>query len=173
MDGGFQSKTRSYDYSTLQLDLVAALEMTGLEYMRALTSGRVGARPSMGDTMNMSIPFDLEEGQARIEAEPADFLLNPLGSVHGGFAATILDSVIGVATHTALPKATGYTTAELKINFTRAIRPDTGRLRAEGRVIHVGRQMVTAEGRLTGIADGKLYAHGSATSFLFPLARKG
>ena len=167
------TKSRSYSYSTRQLDLAAAMSMTGLDYMRALTSGEIGGRPSISDTMNMSIPFDLGEGCAAVEAEPADFLLNPLGSVHGGFAATILDTVLGVATHTALPPAMGYTTAELKVNFTRPIRPDTGRLRAEGRVIHAGRQMITSEGRITGIADGKLYAHGSATCFVFPLSQKG
>ena len=162
-------RTRSYSYATEKLDLSAALRLSGLDYMRALVNGEIGARPSMTDTMNMAIPEGLAEGEAVIEAEPADFLLNPLGMVHGGFAATVLDSVMGVAVHTALPPATGYTTAELKVNFTRAIQPDSGRLRAVGKVIHLGRQMATVEGRITGIEDGKLYAHGSATCFLFPL----
>jgi uncharacterized protein (TIGR00369 family) len=162
-------KTRSYQYSPAEFDAAAAMTMTGLDYMRGLASGRIGARPPIIDTMGMSVPMDLERGKAAIEAEPADFLLNPLGFVHGGFAATMLDSVMGIAVHTALAAATGYTTAELKIHFTRAIAPATGRLRAEGTVIHLGRQMATADGRLVGLADGKLYAHGSTTCFLFPL----
>ena len=89
--------------------------------------------------------------------------------MHGGFAATLLDSALGCAVHTALPKGAGYTTAELSINYTRAILPGGGRLRAEGKVIHVGRQMATAEARLVGDEDGKLYAHGKTTCFVFPL----
>jgi uncharacterized protein (TIGR00369 family) len=162
-------KTRSYDYAPPSFDAGAAMTMSGLDYMRALASGRLGAAPSISATVGMSAPFDLDHGRAAVEAEAADFLLNPMGAVHGGFAATLLDSVMGIAVHTALPAATGYTTAELKINYTRAILPTTGRLRAEGSVIHQGRQMATAEGQLIGAEDGKLYAHGSTTCFLFPL----
>ncbi len=165
------SKTRSYEYAAPAFDARAAMTMTGLEYMQALVSGRIGAKPSISDTIGMSVPFDLAHGQASVEADAADFLLNPMGMVHGGFAATLLDTVVGVAVHTALPAATGYTTAELKISYTRAIRPETGRLRAEGRLIHIGRRMATAEGRLVGVEDEKLYAHASTTCFLFPLDR--
>ena len=162
-------RTRSYSYSTAGLDMGAAMRMSGLDYMRALVAGEFGARPSIGDTMGMTVPFDIEFGKVSFAAEAADFLLNPLGAVHGGFAATLLDSCMGCAVHTALPEATGYTTAELKVNYTRAILPRTGRLVATGSVIHVGRRMATAEGRLTG-EDGKLYAHGSTTCFVFPLS---
>jgi uncharacterized protein (TIGR00369 family) len=165
-------KTRSYEYATTTLDPAAALTMTGLEYMQALASGRIGAKPSMADTIGMSPPFDLEFGKCAVEAEPGDYLMNPMGVTHGGFAAALLDSAMGIAVHTALPVATGYTTAELKINYTRAIMPTTGRLRADGSVIHVGRQMATAEARLVGVADGKLYGHGSTTCFVFPLQRR-
>ena len=92
-----------------------------------------------------------------------------MGAVHGGFAATLLDSVMGISVHTTLDAGHGYTTAELKINYTRAILPTTGRLRAEGKVIHRGRQIATAEGKLVGIDDGKLYAHGTTTCMVFPL----
>jgi uncharacterized protein (TIGR00369 family) len=165
-------KTRTYAYSTATLDPESALAMTGLDYMRALASGRIGAKPSMAETVGMSPPLDLEFGKCAVEAEPGDYLMNPMGGTHGGFAATLLDSAMGIAVHTALPAATAYTTAELKINYTRAITPTTGRLRAEGSVIHIGRQMATAEARLVGLADGKLYAHGSTTCFLFPLQRR-
>lgn len=163
-------KTRSYAYSNALPDPSAAMRLSGLDYLKGLVAGEFGAKPSMADTMNMSVPQALAPGHAEFEAEPADYLMNPLGSVHGGFAATVLDSVLGCAVHAALPPGTGYSTAELKVNFTRAIRPDTGRLRAVADVVHLGRQMATVEGRLTGVADGKLYAHGSATCFLFPFA---
>ncbi len=166
------SRTRTYDYSIAAFDTEAALTMTGLEYMQALVSGRIGAKPPISDTLGMTIPFDLGHGTATIDAEPADFLMNPIGSIHGGFAATLLDSVMAIAVHTTLPAATVYTTAELKVNYTRAILPETGRLRAIGTVIHSGRQLATAEGRVTGIEDGKLYAHGSTTCLVLPVGGK-
>lgn len=165
-------KTRSYEYAAPSFDVASAMTLSGLDYMRALASGALGARPSMIDTMGMSAPLDLDRGKAAVEADAADFLLNPMGAVHGGFAATLLDSVMGIAVHTALAAGVGYTTAELKINYTRAILPTTGRLRAEGEVIHLGRQMATAEGRVVSVHDGKLYAHGSTTCFLFPLRQR-
>lgn len=167
------TKTRTYEYSVTRIDPTVAAKLSGLEYMQAMLRGEVGAKPSISDTVGMSVPIDIEHGKAAVEAQPADFLLNPQGSVHGGWAATVLDSVLGISIFTALPPATGFTTAELKINYTRAILPTTGRLRAEGNVVHLGRQMATAEARLVGIEDGKLYAHGSTTCFVFPLSGKG
>jgi uncharacterized protein (TIGR00369 family) len=146
-----------------------AMTVTGLEYMRALTAGTLGPRATIMETMGMSSAFNLDYGQVSVEAQPADFLMNPLGVLHGGFAATLLDTVLGIAVHTALPPATGYTTAELKVNYTRAILPTTERLRADGKLIYLGRKMATSEGRLVGVDTGKLYAHGSSTCFLFPL----
>lgn len=163
------SRTRSYDYEVATFDPAAALRLNGLDYMRSLVAGDIGAAPSIGPTMGMSVPHSLDWGQAAFDCEPGDFLLNPMGTVHGGFAATVLDSALGVAVHTTLEAGWGFTTAELKINYTRAIRPDTGPLRAEGKVIHRGRRMATAEARLIGQGDGKLYAHGSTTCFLFHL----
>jgi len=171
-DANAALKTRTYEYATTTLDPGAALTMTGLEYMQALAAGRIGAKPSMADTIGMTPPFDLEFGKCAVEAEAGDFLMNPMGVTHGGFAATLLDSAMGIAVHTALPAGIAYTTAELKINYTRAVTPTTGRVRANGSVIHVGRQMATAEARLVGVADGKLYGHGSTTCFLFPLTRR-
>lgn len=167
------ARTRSYDYVVGGLNLRAAMTMTGLDYMRALVAGEFGDRPSITDTIGMSIPHSLGFGTCSIDAEPGDWLLNPTGAVHGGFAATILDSVMGLAAHTAQPAGVGYTTAELKIHHTRAILPGRGLLRATGTVIHAGRQMATAEGRLVGVEDGKLYAHGTTTCLLFPLAERG
>ncbi|MDX5593478.1 PaaI family thioesterase [Pseudovibrio sp. SPO723] len=163
------TKSRSYEYAVAKFNIEAAMNMSGLEYMRALAAGEIGAPPPIAQTVNMSLPFALEEGSAIVEAYPADFLLNPMGFVHGGFAATILDTVVGIAVHTSLPKGIGYTTAQLNLNYTRAILPSTGKLRAQGKVIHSGRQMATAEGYLHGVEDGKLYAHATTTCFLFPL----
>ena len=124
------ARTRSYDYVVGGLNLRAAMTMTGLDYMRALVAGEFGDRPSITDTIGMSIPHSLGFGTCSIDAEPGDWLLNPTGAVHGGFAATILDSVMGLAAHTAQPAGVGYTTAELKIHYTRAILPGRGLLRA-------------------------------------------
>ncbi|MGB3243880.1 MAG: PaaI family thioesterase [Sulfitobacter sp.] len=165
-------KTRSYDYVNLPLDAEAAMRLSGLEYMKALNSGEVTAKPSMIVTMGISDALDLDYGKVAFEADPADFLLNPVGTLHGGFAATLLDTALGVCVHTTLEAGLGYTTAELKVNYTRAILPTTGRLRAEATIVHRGRQMATSEARVVGIEDGKLYAHGSTTCLIFPLKPK-
>ena len=91
---------------------------------------------------------------------------NPIGSVHGGWIATLLDSCVGCSVHSTLAAGKAYTTAELKVNFVRPVTTRVPLLRAEGRVIHVGSRMATAEGRLSG-PDGKLYAHASTTCFIF------
>tara|TARA_B100002003_G_scaffold52685_1_gene47913 strand:+ start:414 stop:944 length:531 start_codon:yes stop_codon:yes gene_type:complete len=163
------TRTRSYEYEAASFDPAALMRLSGLDYMRALAAGEIGSRPSIAATIGMGIPYDIEHGSVRFDAEPSDFVLNPLGTVHGGFAATVLDSALGVAAHTVLPAAHGYTTAELKVNYTRAILPTTGTLTCTGTVVHAGRRMVTTEARLVGKADGKLYAHGSATLFVMPM----
>lgn len=165
-------KTRNYDYTLATFDEEAAMVMTGLEYMQAVVSGEIGAMPSMAQTMNFSISTELSKGKAVIDTQAEDYMFNPMGTIHGGYAATILDSALGISVYTALPKATVFTTAELKINYVRALLPSSGKLRAEAKVIHVGRQMATAEGRLIGVEDGKLYAHGSTTCFISPLKPK-
>ncbi|ASM71391.1 MULTISPECIES: PaaI family thioesterase [Roseobacteraceae] len=162
-------KTRSYDYPMPAFDPVAAMQMSGLEYLQALTSGRIGAEPSIGPTVGMHIPHELGEGRAVVDATPSDFVLNPMGGVHGGFAATVLDSALGLAIHTILQAGEGFSTAELKVNYTRAMGPTAGRMRATGTLIHRGRQMATAEARLVGVEDGKLYAHATTTCFIFSL----
>ncbi|MEC9431266.1 MAG: PaaI family thioesterase [Pseudomonadota bacterium] len=164
-------RTRSYDYAVGGLNLEAAMRLTGLEYMQALVAGEFGDKPSITDTIGMSIPHSLGYGTASVDAEPGDWLLNPAGAVHGGFAATILDSVMGLAVHTAQPAGVGYATSDLKVTYTRPILPGMGLLRATGTLVHAGRQMASAEGRLIGVEDGKLYAHGAATCMMFPLAR--
>jgi uncharacterized protein (TIGR00369 family) len=146
-----------------------AMTLTGLECMQGPVNGDFSAKPPMADTPGMSKPVAPAHGHAWFGAAAEAFLLNPLGMVHGGVAAAMLDSAMGCPVHTALPEATGCTTAELTINYTRAILPGMGLLRAEGSFIHVGRRMATAEGRPAGAEDGKLYAHGATTCFVFAL----
>jgi uncharacterized protein (TIGR00369 family) len=108
---------------------------------------------------------EIGDGFAAFEGEPGAHILNPRGTVHGGWALTLIDSACGAAGHTTLPPGVGYGTLETKANFVRAIAPDTGRLRAEGRVLAQGRSILTAEAKLTD-ASGKLCAHGTSTCMI-------
>ena len=168
-----EQKTRTYSYSTAQLDLSAAMEMTGLEYMQAFVKGEFGPPPSISQTLNFSVPFNLDYGQASVESEPTDYMLNPLSGVHGGYAAALLDTALGIAVHTALPKGMGSSTAELSVNYVRPMTPDTGKVRADGKLLHIGRSIATSEAHITGVEDGKLYAHGKTTCVVFPLRKPG
>jgi uncharacterized protein (TIGR00369 family) len=105
---------------------------------------------------------EAEPGRATFAAEPAEFHYNPIGVVHGGFALTLLDSAMGCALHSTLEAGVAYTTLEVKANFVRPLTSDTGEVRCTGIVVHGGRTVATAEGRIEG-ADGKLYAHGTST----------
>lgn len=134
--------------------------MDGLDAMRALIAGKIPP-PSISTTLGFRLA-EVDRGYALFEGEPSDRILNPLGVVHGGFALTLLDSCTGCAAHTTLPAGVGYTTLETKGNLVRAIMPDTGVVRAEGRVVAQGRTIITAEGKITDAA-GKLYAHGTST----------
>jgi uncharacterized protein (TIGR00369 family) len=142
------------------------LAMAGKDYIAAMVRGEMPAPP-----IAMLIGFRMTDsavGRAVMTLEPTERLYNPLGSVHGGVAATILDSVMGCAVHTTLPPGRGYTTLEIKINYVRAMSQQTGPVRAEGTVIHAGRSTAVAEGRLVDSA-GKIYATGSTTCLLFDL----
>jgi uncharacterized protein (TIGR00369 family) len=109
----------------------------------------------------------VSDGEAMFEGQAGAHLLNPLGTVHGGFALTLVDSAAGCAVHSTLPPGIGYTTVETKVNFTGAIREDDGTLRAHGKVIARGRQIATAEARVTNEA-GKIVAHGTSTLIILP-----
>jgi uncharacterized protein (TIGR00369 family) len=139
-------------------------EMTGLEYMRALLAGEV-PRPPIGDLMGFTL-VGVDEGYSLFRGEPGEQHLNPIGSVHGGFAATLLDSALGCAVHTTLPAGIGYSTLELSVNLVRGITPATGPVLAEGRVVHSGRRTATAEARLTAEQGGALLAHGKTTCLI-------
>src|SRR5215472_6436572 len=134
--------------------------MDGIAYLKAMQSGEFPT-PPIAVLMNMWMS-EVSEGRVVFAAEPSEYHYNPLGTVHGGFTATLLDSALGCAVQSMLPAGTSYTTLELKVNYLRPITTKTGTVYAEGKIIHVGGRVATAEGRLTD-AQGKLYAHGTTT----------
>ena len=134
--------------------------MTGLQVMQALIAGKLPA-PPITQTLTFWLA-EVGEGYAVFEGDTGPHLLNPLGTIHGGWALTLIDSATGCAGHTLLPPETSYGTVETKVNFTRPIRHDTGRVRAEGRIVSRGRQIMTGEARLLD-AEGRLLAHGTST----------
>ena len=143
---------------------------TGLEYMRQLLTGE--REPSgMARLMNMRL-VEVEEGRAVFAVEPDERHYNGLGIAHGGLAATLLDSALGCAINTVMPAGRVFTTLEMKINYVRPMRRETGEVRCEARVLHVGGRVGSAEGRIVD-ARGKLYAHGTATCMLFRVREGG
>ena len=141
---------------------------TGLEQMQAMLSGAM-PYPPIAQTLDFAL-VEIEPGKATFQGTPQLAHYNPLGSVHGGWYATLLDSAVGCAIHTMMPVGRGYTTAELSVNIVRAASHKTGPLRAIGTVIHCGKQLATAEGRIVG-PDGKLYAHATTTCLVFDMAK--
>lgn len=137
---------------------------TGLETLEAIFSGEL-PRPPIGDTLDL-VPIHVERGLAVFQGRPQGKHYNPLGTVHGGWFAALLDSAVGCAVHSMLPAGKGYTTLELKLNIVRPLTDAVPLVRAEGKVVHGGRQVATAEGRLIG-PDGKLYAHATTTCLIF------
>jgi uncharacterized protein (TIGR00369 family) len=137
---------------------------TGLEVMQALLAGELPF-PHIAQTMDFSL-VKVAAGMAVFQGTPQLKHYNPLGSVHGGWYATLLDSALGCAVHTTMPVGYAYTTAELSVNIVRAATSETGPLRAIGQVIHSGRRLATAEARVVD-PDGKLYAHGTTTCLVF------
>ena len=137
---------------------------TGMEIMQAMLAG-VLPYPHIAETLDFAL-IAVEPGKAVFQGTPQLKHYNPLGTVHGGWYATLLDSAVGCAVHTMMPAGRGYTTAELSLNIVRAASHETGPLRAIGTVIHCGRQLATAGGRIVG-PDGKLYAHATTTCLVF------
>ncbi|MEU0856672.1 hotdog fold thioesterase [Streptomyces sp. SID4946] len=135
--------------------------MTGLELMRWVQSERPADIPSIGRLLGMRFD-EVEHGRVVVSLDTRPDFANPLGTVHGGIAATLLDSAMGCAVHTTLPAGVGYTTLELKVNYIRAARTDGQALTAEGTVIHAGRRTATAEGKVLD-DQGKLIAHATTT----------
>lgn len=138
--------------------------LTGLEVFAAMFDGRIPP-PPIGRTLDFTL-LRVAFGEAIFQGRPGRSHYNPLGSVHGGWFATLLDSALGCAVHTTLPAGKGYTTLELKLNIVRALSDRVPLVRAEGRVVHGGKQVATADARLVG-HDGKLYAHATTTCLVF------
>lgn len=142
----------------------ATTKLSGLDTVRAMRDGRFGVSP-MQALMNMRL-IEAEDGLVVFTAIPSETHYNPQGTVHGAFTAAVLDSAMGLAVVTKLPVGVGQTTLEFKLNFVRPMSAATGEVRGEGRVVHCGRSVATAEGRLLG-ADGKVIAHGNTTCMIF------
>ncbi|HEY4373529.1 MAG TPA: PaaI family thioesterase [Burkholderiales bacterium] len=142
--------------------------LSGLEFFQAIFDGRVPP-PPIGKTLNFW-PLEFEHGRAVFEGEPTREFYNPIGSIHGSYAAALLDSCMSCAVHTTLPAGMAYTTLEYKINLTRGMSDKTGRIRAEGKIVQVGRRIGTAEGRLID-EQGRVLAHGNTTCLIFEAAR--
>jgi len=139
-------------------------EMTGLEFVQGLVDGTLPLN-TIARTLGYDIT-DAEKGRVVITAEPNETHLNPAGTVHGGFSATLLDSCMGLAVQSMLDKGFAQTTLEFKISLVRPITPQTGLVKAEGKVITCGRRVGTAEGKLTD-KDGRVLAHGTTTCLIF------
>jgi len=155
---------RKTEYGVTPPEVMAS--MAGIDFIRAVFDGRLPAPPIM---QNIE-PFDYsaEPGIIAFSSIPGFRHYNPIGSVHGGYAATLLDSAMGLAVHSTLPVGTGYTTLEFKISFIRGMTKNTGVVRSEGRTLNVGRRAATAEARLTD-AKGRLLAHATTTCLVFEI----
>ena len=139
-------------------------ELSGLEFVQGLASGALPL-----NTIAQTLGYDVTEavsGRVVVTATPSGIHLNPAGTVHGGLAATLLDSCMGLAVQSTLEKGLGQTTLEFKISLVRPITPATGEIKAEGVVLSRGRRVGTAEGRITDNA-GRLLAHGTTTCLIF------
>ena len=143
-----------------------ARAMDGLTLFKGLLEGRFPA-PPIGKALGFRVS-EVELGRVVFDYTPVFDHFNPLGTVHGGIAATLLDSVMGCCIHTTLKAGIGYTTVEIKVNYVRAMTDKTGPVKAEGKVINVGARIATSEGRLVDAA-GKLLAHGTTTCLVFPI----
>ncbi|HVE53818.1 MAG TPA: PaaI family thioesterase [Ramlibacter sp.] len=139
---------------------------SGLDTLQAMLRGEL-PYPPIARTLDFQL-VEVGEGRAVFQGTPGPGHLNPMGTVHGGWYATLLDSALGCAVHTLMPPGRGYTTAELGVNLVKGIPPRVKKVRAEAKVLHCGRQLATAEARLFG-PDGTLYAHGTTTCLVFEL----
>lgn len=142
------------------VDLKTATSMSGIEFLRGMIGGTFPAPPI--SEVSKFVLVEADVGRAVFEAIPSNSFRNPLGTVHGGWMATILNSALGCAVHSTLKAGQGFTTVDLAVSFVRAVHETTGKLRCEAKIIHSGGRIATSEGRLVD-AEGKLYAHGTTT----------
>ncbi|WP_375313116.1 PaaI family thioesterase [Bradyrhizobium sp. A5] len=140
-------------------------QLSGLEFVRGLATGALPLN-TIAQTLGYDVA-EVESGRVVVTLTPTDAHLNPAGTVHGGLTATLLDSCMGLAVQSMLDRGTGQTTLEFKISLVRPITPETGQIRAEGKVLNCGRRIGTAEGRVVD-GNGRLLAHGTTTCLIFP-----
>jgi uncharacterized protein (TIGR00369 family) len=153
------ARTRTFSWADPLASAGRAAEMDGLTAMRAILSGDLPPAP-IGSLLGMEL-VEAEPGRVVFRLEPAEWMYNPIGSVHGGIAATLLDSCMGCAVHTTLPAGVGYTTTDLQVRYLGAMSHETGPVLAEGTVVHSGGRVATAEGRLVSADGGRVLAHGT------------
>jgi uncharacterized protein (TIGR00369 family) len=159
------SRSRTLVWQDPVATAAAGATMSGMQYMTAIVAGELPP-PPIAVTMRMR-PVELEEGRVVFEGHPGEEHYNPIGVVHGGYAATLLDSALGCAVHTTLPAGIAYTSLGLEVKYVRPITRDTGRVLCEAKVLYRGRKQATAEAQLTAAESGKLLAHGSTTCMIF------
>jgi uncharacterized protein (TIGR00369 family) len=148
----------AYTYGVASPDETA--QLSGKEILEAIIAGRL-PHPPISETLTFWL-VEIGNGFAAFEGEPSDHLLNPMGTVHGGWAMTLIDSATGCAGYSLLPAGAGFRTIETKVNLSRPITSDTGRVRAEAHVVSQTRQIISTEARLTA-RDGRILAHGTST----------
>jgi uncharacterized protein (TIGR00369 family) len=153
------TRSRTFSWQDPAATAAEGLKLSGLDYISAIASGALPL-PPIAELLGFEI-VEAQAGRAVFAIEPAEWMYNPIGMVHGGIAATILDSCMGCAVHTTLPAGVGYTTTDLHVRYVRAMSDVTGRVLAEGRVVHAGKRTATAEGRVFVESDETLVAHGS------------
>ena len=158
------SRERTLIWQDPSASAALGASMAGLDYMRALAAGEVPP-PPIAVLMKMA-PIELEEGRVVFEGHPGEEHYNPIGVVHGGYAATLLDSALGCAVHTTLAAGVGYTSLGLEAKFVRPISTDTGRVLCAAEVLYRGRRQATAEATLRVADTGKLLAHGTSTCMI-------
>jgi uncharacterized protein (TIGR00369 family) len=146
--------------------MAEAAKMPGLAFLQGMIDGLFPA-PPIARSCHFTL-VSVAKGEAVFEGEPTEDFFNPLGSIHGGWIATLLDSAMACAIHTTLRPGEAYTTSQMNLNYVRAIMPATGRVRCEGKVISRGGRIATSEGRLLD-QRGRVLAHGTETCFIFPL----
>src|SRR4029077_2997940 len=154
------NRSRTFEWEDPSQLLGPLGNSSGLEFLQKFTRGELPP-PPIAALMDYNL-VEVSPGRAVFACEPAEYHYNPIGVVHGGLAATLLDFAMGCAIHSMLPHGVGYTTLEIKVNFVRALTADTGPVRSEGTVVHMGSRTATAEGRIVDAA-GKLYAHATTT----------
>ena len=160
-----QARRREHTWSDPAPGIARLPDLAGIDVLRGMLDGALPAPPVMS-----TLGFEAEEfevGRVVFSMLPQEFHLNPLGGVHGGVLATLLDSAIGCAVHSALPQGVGYTSVDLNTTFTRPVTVGTGRITATGTVLNLGRRTALGQAQLTD-STGRLLAHATSTCLLFP-----